>query len=1138
MRIPGPQAVRSATKPRGRAGATAAALLAAAWIAGCSFRKEKPTCAPPPPSAVAVFQPVMPGLAAQASLDLLRELFPGAPAVTRDQLGAGLDRCAREGRVLVIPDAARFPMDAWGPLKGWLDAGHAAVFVGCDPLEARVRIVDGRPEPEPALFERLAREAAAAQGFSSILAWQHLNNSGDLRGAVRTAQGPDLPWPGITVEVKDLDLWDAMVIEGIPAGTIPATGNSLAFYAHGDPRTTRLVIECEEEDGARWTHPLALSEQWTPYVVHEAHFLHHFGGKGRGGPGDHLSLPRVRRVLAGLSVSTAPQAPGDHLFGLSDFRVASDPRTPAEAVEWPNLFLLSPPYRRYGLRASRVESIESGQSWDVAQTRMQGPLPRARGLGGEDAAPYRWIPLFRALDDGEDGLGWPASIYVEPAADGATRRWAWVGVDPSDATRQAAAAMISECVQRLHAGLFLFKAGSGRYTLAPDATIGVTTRGSWTSSNAPALRVVAELLAAENRAVARRVTALCPEPGAPLEITLGRAPEAKGEPQDFVLRLSLEDAAVRGKVWDRVEQPLKLLARPRVPADREWVTVTGSRFTHAGQRLFLLGVNYWPLSAVGRMPGEPSPYWLDPAGFDPLVVERDLKKLEDAGINAVSIQYFDEQQAPQLQCFIDMARRYDIRVVLFLGYLQPFERDLEKARRLFEAADLKNETGVFAIDLAWEPRFGLYGQRCRFDPAWREWLREQYGSFDHAEQVIGRPLWRRDGEVTGPSDEELAADGAHRAAVEVYRRFADDFVSRRYGQAVRALRRWGSRQLITARTGFGGTGNAWADPFFPVDPAAGAVHLDFLSPEGWGLHGNLDRFLEAGFITAYARGAGNGKPVAWLEFGASVGADPQAADLAQQASLYRNMLEMAVRSGAGGCFGWWYPGGWRVDENTDMGMVNPDGSWRPVREVFRDFAHRLRGGRGLTTPWRGREFRRGDNARGLSALWDRWRETYRRELAEGRLEEIRAAHFGRRTGEIPLRAAGGGAFADPAPLESVNAEWGRIEVDGAEVEREPGRKIVVPLKHRVRMELINTGAATWDASQEGRARTVWLGLEDPRGGRQQLPVGFARFGDRAVVSWSAPDPGLWHLRPLLSAVGGFGERLDMEIVESPRQKAP
>ena len=44
---------------------------------------------------------------------------------------------------------------------------------------------------------------------------------------------------------------------------------------------------------------------------------------------------------------------------------------------------------------------------------------------------------------------------------------------------------------------------------------------------------------------------------------------------------------------------------------------------------------------------------------------------------------------------------------------------------------------------------------------------------------------------------------------------------------------------------------------------------------------------------------------------------------------------MMIESGADGVFFWWYPGGFRLGENSDFGIINPDGTDRPVTKVIR-----------------------------------------------------------------------------------------------------------------------------------------------------------------------------------------------------------
>jgi hypothetical protein len=1101
-------------------------------LSGCGTREEIPCGRAGPMPTVSIIAPVVSNLTTQLSVEMLTKQFPDAAWITPRKIEAELASCHRDGRVLIVPSVEYLPSDWWGAVKAYLDQGGPAVFIGCDPFKARVRFVDGKPREEKYLHDILRRTARNAPDFSSIQGWQHWSSRGTATGGVRAAESPDLPWAGVLVDVKDFDTGDMLVRDGIPHGAIGLSENCLAFHARGSAGTAHLVLECTEEDGSCWVCPITVSDKWQPYILHEAGFRHLYGGKERGATGDHLVLSQAKRMSVGLSQSVAAQAPGDRLFGVSDIRLASDPRATDEIVSWPDIFLMSPSYRYYSFTAEEVECMANRQKLPIGRARIQGPLPRSRGTGGEAGAPYRWIPMFQALSADGTPRCWPASIYIEPMTNGLAKKWAWVGVDVSKPSSEAVAKMTFACAQRMQDGMFLYKAGCPQFSFDPESPIRVSARWIAPAARAAGLRVCAELYKAGDDYLLRRVVGPPPLQDGTVHISLGRAPAVEETAVDYTLRILLEDAGAPGKIIDQIDQPLKFLIVPRTPGEQEWITAAGARFAAGRRPMFMLGVNYWPRTTNGRMPSEHAPHWLDSAVFDPELIREDLAQLEEAGVNVVSIQYQEPEQAPQLKYFLEEARKHGIWVHLFVTGLQPLDQDLGLAERLIDAADLKNESQVFAIDLAWEPRLGPYKSRCRFDADWRSWLSEQYGSIEHAEQVIGCALWRKEGLITGPQDSELAADGESRVAVEAYRRFVNDFMSRRYGHLVRWLRRHNIRQMLGARTGYGGTGQPWPEKMFALDPASGAVHFDFIAPEGWGLNGNPEQFMEAGFITAYCRGVSDGKPVLWIEFGSSVGADPQAADLENQARIYRNMFEMALKSRSAGCVGWWFPSGWRVGEESDMGIVNPDGSWRPVGDVYRDVAHRLRREWNAPQAWRDREMSVGGASIGLSQLWDAWRETYRTELSAGRMEELRPLNFGKRTHEITMRSIGGLPHVALAPLESVNSEWGRVEVDGTERDRIPGGKLAAHLKQKVRLELINTGPATWDASAEGKSRCAWVTLENAQGARQQIPVGVVRFGGSAWITWVASDPGTWRAQPLLSDVGPFGEPLQIEVLDA------
>ena len=1117
---------------------TAVVVVAALFLVFWAINSCKPKDTPFLPRAlparsVGILEPAVSNRTALATVKMVRGLFPDASMVSSGPESNGLAGCLAERRVLVVPDSTHLPIDLWRPVQEYMASGGGVLFIGRNPFEARVRRTNGLTKTEAELFRELMEAARPVDGFSVVQGWQHLNDTEKIRGSVRVVKGSPLPWPAVSVETDSLTAWDAMVLDTVPGAALTAEGNSLAFYARGDVDTSCLVILCDEQDGSRWVYPVPLSEAWRPVVVREEKFRYSYGGVARGGAGDHLKFERVIKISAGLSMALAPQSPGRHSYGLSDIRLALDPRGVEEAVDEPDWPVVAPSYRRYDFKAWEVRSLVSEGQYFTGAVAMQSPLPRPMGMGGESAASHRWIPLFHAFDKKGNGQGWPAGLCVASQPRGPGQKWGWIGLDPSEATADAVREMLAECVTRLYEGIFLFNAGCDRFAYEGGDMVHVTAR--WTGSNTGLiLRTTAELLSTgeeEEPEVVRRASSAPSSTEMSAAIDLGAVDRLEDVAGDYTLRITLEDAFQHGRVYDQVEQPLKFLPGAFTATPGEWITTSGSQFTRGKRPVFMLGINYWPFSANGRSPGEINAHWLDVSVFDPSLVRTDLKRLEEAGVNAVAVQFHDEKEAPQLKFFVDEARKHRVNVLVYLDYLNPFSLDTDKAQKLVQAGGLAGQPQVFGIDLAWEPNLGHYPDRCRLDTEWERWLIEQYESVDHAEKVIGRPVWRRDGGVTGPSDQELATDGDHRTLVAVYRRFVDDYVSRRYGCAKRLLRGLGCRQLLTARAGYGGSGSVWANPCLPVDLASGVMHLDFISPEGWGLNGEVDRFYEAGFITAYARGMSDGKPVVWLEFGGSIGMEPQAVDYENQARLYDNFFELFLKSDVAGCFAWWYPGGFRVEEGSDMGVVNPDGTWRPAGERIQACANRFRREVGLPGAWKGREVNRFADARGLSALWDAWRNVYREETRAGAIEEIRPQGFKKRTTAMPLVSVGGVPFDDPAPLEWVNAEWGRTVVDGEDRLRMPGTKLAMKRKQNLRLELFNSGPATWATSEEGKAQTVWVRVENPQGSWQFLKADPLAFGGSMWISWTASDTGTWKIRPYLLETGGFGEQLEVEVGE-------
>jgi hypothetical protein len=142
---------------------------------------------------------------------------------------------------------------------------------------------------------------------------------------------------------------------------------------------------------------------------------------------------------------------------------------------------------------------------------------------------------------------------------------------------------------------------------------------------------------------------------------------------------------------------------------------------------------------------------------------------------------------------------------------------------------------------------------------------------------------------------------------------------------------------------------------------------------------------------------------------------------------------------------------------------------------------------------------------------------------------MRPRGFARLSTELDVRSLAGVRHADPAPMESLNSEWGRLEIDGQELLREPDRAVTLALRQKLKAELINTGGATWVSGRGGQRGTVWVQTRHQGHRSHLLEVPTTAFGRSASLSWVAPETGTFVLRPYLEGAGGFGEPLRVEV---------
>jgi hypothetical protein len=209
--------------------------------------------------------------------------------------------------------------------------------------------------------------------------------------------------------------------------------------------------------------------------------------------------------------------------------------------------------------------------------------------------------------------------------------------------------------------------------------------------------------------------------------------------------------------------------------------------------------------------------------------------------------------------------------------------------------------------------------------------------------------------------------------------------------------------------------------------------------------------------------------VIWAEFGRSVqqAAATQAEALELQRRLYENLYRMVVESGADGSVCWWWPGGYRVDEDSDYGIIAPDGAPRPAALELARFASEITGPRPLAKPDGWITIDRDASARGYAAVWEKARDRYAEEIDRGLRLAVRTEATDATTETVPKVGLGGTTWRPGLPWKWLSGEIHGIRVgpEGRPVGLTSGAagELRVPAGEAVALsvEVVNTSEVLW-----------------------------------------------------------------------------
>lgn len=899
----------------------------------------------PSRAAVGVLVNSLPGAATDIGAALIDALsaagLAAQPLAPSDLLDAALVSPATLD-LLLLTDAGRLPAAAAPLLERYLDAGGNLIALGA-PLFDETSVLDGGTWLSRKAYERARNEVVAEHlidGFDYETAppWtRSTDNDAGIVSATTEAPGATGAGRCLRVEIDHLTNWELLYSQDL-AAPLPAGHTLTCLWAKGDGRTGHLMVEWMERDGSRWIATVPLSTEWQHVALAEDAFTYWPSVEQR--RGGRLSLAGAQRLTIGVAVSHLGH-PGPQAYWVDEIGTATDPWA-ARGLSWEVSFRprdgLWPAYKVYD--ATDVARLEPAEL--PMPARVRAAHPRPEGTGFDKRRDWRWLPWITAHGADGDWRGACAIAVLERKSGAAYA--AYTIPDTDWYRREETRANVVQLVRRLIDDAFFYEAGAPQYTYFADQSIRAGARVFARGAQRAEPHFVQFHIFQHGRPVQWK------SPPLPLELGAGGIVEATYDigaewtPAPATAEYRLAALLLRGGIepTNAVDYICHDLALWLPPAQPNYVTASAGDFIRDGSPWIVHAVNYMPSSGIAVEEYSFFEHWLGRPAYGPEVMQRDLERVAALGFNAVSV-FIDHQSldAMNLLDFLRRCERLDLKVNLSLRPGTPMDFQWEKIKAIIETYRLASNDTVFAYDLAWEPHHNNDEGRARYAGEWTRFVIERHTSLEQAFAVWGVTAEIDNETLRVPSNAQLFNEGPWTAMVADYRAFLDQLLARHYAAARDLVRGIDPHHLVSFRKWLAG------DPTYswgigpPYDLEGLGQAVDLFGLEAYGRMGDWERVKPGVFSVAYARAVNPALPVFWAEAGMHVwdegrmAADP--AKLEAQARFYEDVYKMLLLSHSNGVAHWWYPGGYRVNERSDYGIINPDGTDRPVTAVIRRY---------------------------------------------------------------------------------------------------------------------------------------------------------------------------------------------------------
>ncbi|HEX2951674.1 MAG TPA: hypothetical protein VHV83_19225 [Armatimonadota bacterium] len=1057
---------------------------------------------------------------------------------------------ARKYQLLVLTDASTQPVHSETTIAAFMHQGGNVIALNTPCWQRFMATIQGkwisRPEfmrefPVGQLDHVITDYASAdVKKFNRSTNRVESPTTWDIQ-----AEGPLPASKALHIVISNLDGWDTLTVP-IAANPFDGGRTLTVFTAKGDANTKSMSVEWDEKDGSRWIAIVPISTSWKQFVLKPSDFHYWKSNPKRGDKNDCFNPANATSVTVGQAF-THSGTPGRHEYCVGPIGTTMMTDAYKETltdVSVQAFDTLTPSYKFFASTGVKTVAVRSDQAV-LRQavlplpTAISSPQPRPQGAGFNKKRSWRFMPLLESRAANGEWRGTPATLYFDTNGDNKNSLLASFSVgDMQWYKTPAVLNVIRQVAERMKNDVFLLDGGANYYTYFDDqnVTLGVRAVALHGGAGHPDLRARVDVV---NTQTGEKVKSQ----EWPLDVSSGNVQTVSSTwkptvwPQNgYTVTATLIDG---GKVIDMVSHRIAVW-RPK--AVKQFVTIQNGDFMLNGKKWRVHGVNYMPSSGIGTEMGEYFEKWMSAQAYDPEIIQRDLQHIKDIGFNEVSI--FLYRDSMEDQNLLDILRRLDslgIKANLSLRPGTPMDFPWQIVKEMIQYYRLPENDTVFAYDLAWEPNFGPNNGRMQWDREWEQWVVERYGSVANAEKDWGYAIPRTaSGVVTNPNSTQFTDNKAVKM-VAAYRRFLDTLLYKRYGEARRLVQSIDPNHAVSFRMTEAGNPTNNSTETIPYDFAYLAGAVDVLEPEAYGRGGNWDKVKPGWYQFEYARWADATKPMMWAEMGTSVWdmstmSDPEER-LQYAATFYRDFYRMLNSSAADGIVFWWYPGGFRVNERSDYGIINADGSDRPVTKVIRENAKSFLAGPNTKPINQWIEFDRDAKVSGLYGAYGDTEGKFWSAIDKGMVPGLRTSGTGTTSANCPLIAVGNNPLNGNNPPKYLDGAFDVVEVQNADGQWQAvakGGSVTVranqPVKARVL--LTNLGEATWVAGKQTGA--VVLIAHSTGDVRNDIPAALARFAalkldNVQLTTVAITAPTTVELSLLADGRTAFGERFTIKL---------